>query len=200
MISFRQWKRKEKWWCLVEKKTLIHLLSTKLINLVVSKIKMHFSYLDSTYGIEWKIKKSSWNNTEESKLKCESVPCYANNDSVQSWTSGANNFYESITKARCLGWILKSMSFGWLSFFLSSFFLHFRVLVYSIVEFISFPLNFSFHIPGTNVDIEDLKPKDIIRKRNCFSICCKPHWIYLSALPFILHHWVHICLGHFLIV
>lgn len=71
-----------------------------------------FLYLDSTYSIKWKIKKSSRNNTEESKLKCESVPCYTNNDSVPCWTSRANNFYESTTKARCLGWILKSLSFG----------------------------------------------------------------------------------------
>lgn len=40
-------------------KNCIHLLSTNLIKFVFSKIKMHFSYLDSAYGIEWKIKKSS---------------------------------------------------------------------------------------------------------------------------------------------
>lgn len=99
----------------VWKKIVNHLLSTNLIKFVFQKIKMHFSYLDSTYGFQWKIKKSSWNNTEESKLKWESVACYVNNDSVQCWISRTNNFYESITKARCLGWILKSVSFGWLS-------------------------------------------------------------------------------------
>lgn len=98
-------------------KIVIHLLSTNLVKLVSFKNRNAF-FIPGLYDIEWKIKKSSWNNTEESKLKCESVPCYVNNDSVQCWTSRANNFYESITKARCLDWILKSMPFGWLSFIL----------------------------------------------------------------------------------
>lgn len=79
----------------------------------------------------------------------------------------------------------------WVGFYslcplVDSLFIHFRVLVYSIMAFISFRLNSSFCIPGTNVDMQNLKPKDTVHKSiNCFFMFCKPHCTYLNLLRFI---------------